>query len=175
MQRGSTVDVTWDLWSDEPLESFTLYRRHNESPQVAIASGEVETTRSYVDRSVDLGETYHYELVIHTMGGDGFRSPVATVTVARLVTSLGQNYPNPFNPRTTISFTLPKAEAVTLAVFDIEGRLVSTLVDEAASAGENAAQWDGRDELGRSVASGIYFYRLQSGTEVRTRKMVLLK
>ena len=81
-----------------------------------------------------------------------------------------QNYPNPFNPATTFSFTLSHRSFVTLKVFDIFGREVATVVDEARNAGTYEAQWDASN-----VASGVYFYRLIADGFVQTRKMVLMR
>jgi glycosidase len=88
---------------------------------------------------------------------------------------LGQNYPNPFNPSTTISFVLPRESHVTLSIFDIRGRPVKTVRDEIVPEGHREVVWDGRDELGNGVSSGIYFYRLTAGEQTLTKKMVLLK
>jgi hypothetical protein len=88
---------------------------------------------------------------------------------------LEQNVPNPFNPTTTIRYTLPQASDVELAVFGVDGKLVRVLQSGAKPAGTFAATWDGRDDSGRSVASGVYFYRLRAGSFNETRKMVLLK
>jgi len=85
-------------------------------------------------------------------------------------------YPNPFNPTTTIGFDLQERVTVTLAVYDVNGKRVKTLVDaELANAGRNEEVWDGRDETGRAVASGVYFYRLDAGGYRETRKMTLVK
>ena len=89
--------------------------------------------------------------------------------------SLNQNYPNPFNPVTTISFSLPEATDVTLDVFNIMGQKVATLVNGPMEAGEHQIQWDGKVEGSGSVATGVYFYRLQAGEFVETKKMLLLK
>ena len=89
--------------------------------------------------------------------------------------TLGANYPNPFNPKTTLSFDLPQAGPVDLAVYDITGRRVATLVDAELTAGRHTVTWLGRDQFGRQVASGIYFSRLIQGGEILTRKMTLLK
>ena len=90
--------------------------------------------------------------------------------------ALAQNYPNPFNPTTTILFSLAERGRVVLKVFDVSGRLVRTLADATLSAGAlHRIEWDGRDEGGVSVASGVYFYRLVTGGFNSTRKMVLLK
>jgi hypothetical protein len=87
-------------------------------------------------------------------------------------------FPNPFNPRTTLAFSLREAAAVTLTIYDVTGRAVRTLVRERLSAGDHAIQWDGRDQAGGSVASGVYFARLtRSGTRGGsvTRRLILLK
>lgn len=83
---------------------------------------------------------------------------------------LAQNYPNPFNPTTNISYTLPSAQMVTLKVYDLLGREVATLVNERQNAGNYIVQFNATN-----LASGVYFYRLQAGTFVETRKMMLLK
>ncbi len=85
------------------------------------------------------------------------------------------NHPNPFNPRTTISYSMPEAGAVSLQVFNLRGELVKTLVDEVVAAGDHEAVWNGRDNGGAGVASGVYFARLASNQGVLTRKMVLTR
>jgi hypothetical protein len=93
--------------------------------------------------------------------------------------SLGQNYPNPFNPQTTISFEIPsfgeKGMHVLLSVYDLRGRKVKTLVDGVRAPGRHSVQWDGRDDGGAGLASGIYFYRLEAGDFVQTRKLLLVE
>jgi len=91
--------------------------------------------------------------------------------------SLMQNSPNPFNPSTTIAFSVPEAMPayVSLEVFDLRGRMVRTLVEGEREAGSYAVFWDGTDNAGRKVPSGVYFYRIQAGNYSQTRKMVLLK
>jgi hypothetical protein len=85
-------------------------------------------------------------------------------------------YPNPFNPTTTIGYEVRERVPVTLAIYDVAGRRVKTLVDgETSGAGYYEQVWDGRDESGRVVASGVYFYRLDGGSHTETRRMVLLK
>ena len=89
--------------------------------------------------------------------------------------ALSQNYPNPFNPQTHIIYQLPRAETVTLTVYNVMGQAVCDLVDEVQGAGEHTVTWNGLDRAGRAVASGIYFYQLVAGEFVETRKMLLLK
>ena len=89
--------------------------------------------------------------------------------------NLFQNYPNPFNPTTTISFGVPSNSHATIKIFDISGSIVRTLADGMRNAGSNEVVWDGRDDSGIEVSSGIYFYRLVAGDFVQTKKMVLLR
>jgi len=89
--------------------------------------------------------------------------------------SLFQNYPNPGNPSTTITFTLPRTTHVTLEIYNLLGQRVRTLVDGAIDAGSHTVVWDGRDEFGKIVPTGIYLYRLQSADFVRVRKLVLVR
>ncbi len=88
---------------------------------------------------------------------------------------LAQNYPNPFNPSTTIRYQLVRAAWVRLAVFDVLGRRIKTLVHQVRPAGDHAVSWDGTDNEGRPVGSGVYHYRLGTDSFNRTRKMVLLR
>jgi len=83
---------------------------------------------------------------------------------------LSQNYPNPFNPSTQISYTIPKASAVTLTIYDILGRQVATLVNAKNEPGEHSISWNAL-----SVPSGVYFYRIVAGSFVQTKKMMLMK
>jgi hypothetical protein len=89
--------------------------------------------------------------------------------------ALYQNYPNPFNPHTTISYSVDREEDVVLAIYDITGKHVRTLVNRPMTPGVYEEEWDGKGANGLNVTSGIYFYRLKAGQRVLTRKMVLTK
>ena len=88
---------------------------------------------------------------------------------------LSQNYPNPFNPETNIEYQLPQAGFVNLTVFNILGQNVRTLVDGYQDAGYYSAHWNGANESGVKVPSGIYFYRVTAGDFSQTKKMMMLK
>ncbi|HEX5131115.1 MAG TPA: FlgD immunoglobulin-like domain containing protein, partial [Candidatus Krumholzibacteria bacterium] len=88
---------------------------------------------------------------------------------------LGQNVPNPFNPLTTIAYSLASDSDVSLVVYDVRGARVKTLVSGHTRAGVQRVQWDGVDDRGSRVSSGVYFYRLVAGSFRDTKKMVLLK
>ncbi|MBN1211309.1 MAG: SBBP repeat-containing protein [candidate division Zixibacteria bacterium] len=89
--------------------------------------------------------------------------------------TLNQNYPNPFNPATNIEYTVASRSYINLAVYNILGQEIKILVDGIRSIGTYRAVWDGTDQNGRLVATGIYFYRLQTGTTVKSKKMLLLR
>jgi hypothetical protein len=93
--------------------------------------------------------------------------------------ALLHNVPNPFNPNTAIEFTLPGGAFVDLSIYDVSGRLVRGLFQGELAAGsytgDRAIRWDGTDDAGKGVRSGVYFYRLKAGAEERTRKMVLVR
>ncbi len=89
--------------------------------------------------------------------------------------SLSENYPNPFNAQTQINYALPKDCNVKVTIYNLLGQRVRVLVDEHQSAGYKTVHWDGKDERGVEVASGVYFYRIQAEDFVQTKKMLLLK
>jgi hypothetical protein len=89
--------------------------------------------------------------------------------------ALENNYPNPFNPTTTIMYQLPEDVRVSVTIYNIQGQVVRTLVNEDQKAGYYTIQWDGRSEAGTTVATGIYIYRINAGTFVTAKKMVMMK
>lgn len=112
-------------------------------------------------------ESFTVELVAGTSGSN----PNVPTSFA-----LHQNFPNPFNPSTTLKYDLDAATHVKLDVLNVLGQKVKTLVDRYQEAGYHSVQWDGIDESGAPVATGVYFYRVNAGDEkVETKKMMLLK
>ena len=101
--------------------------------------------------------------------------PPPSDSVLPLVTRLQDAYPNPFNPRTTIEYDLAKSGQVSVAVFDLAGRLVSQLLDESVAAGRHEVTWQGRDNRGQAAAAGVYFVRLKTANITDTRRMTLVK
>ena len=88
---------------------------------------------------------------------------------------LYDNYPNPFNPITKLSFVLPKNSRVSLTIFDTRGIVVKTLLDSEQVSGKSSVNWDGRNEIGLPVSTGLYFYRIEAEGFTETKKMILLK
>lgn len=111
------------------------------------------STRAFNSRDGDINETGSVPLPYH----------------------LSQNYPNPFNPSTIIQFNLLDNSKVVLKIYDVLGREIRALVDDDMQAGSYTVQWDGADEKGRVVGSGIYFYRLTCGSFICTKKMMMMR
>ncbi len=110
-------------------------------------------------------------VVLGTNGSSGIKnsgSRVRDYTVA-------QNFPNPFNPNTVIEFSLPRAEKATIKVFDLLGREITTLLDRPLASGAHQVTWNGRDQSGVLVGSGVYFYRVEAGEFLKTVKMILMR
>ncbi|MCD8481141.1 MAG: T9SS type A sorting domain-containing protein [Candidatus Cloacimonetes bacterium] len=119
----------------------------------------------------DGGEVMFMEMQItfppHVSNAEGTAPAVAKM--------LNPNFPNPFNPETTISFDMPKAGTAKLDIFNVKGQLVKTLFDGTAQYGKTSLVWNGTDNSGKAVTSGVYFYRLSTEGHSETRKMMLMK
>ncbi len=128
-----------------------------------------------VDPSGLAAGTY-YDTVLIQVNGVTAPLPVTVgLTVGSGQVSTISNYPNPFNPSTTIEYSLPERARVTIDIYNVLGRKVRSLVDAEQAAGSYRIEWNGTDENGRSVASGVYLYRFQAGDAVQTKKMLLAK
>ncbi len=152
-----------------------------------VYSGSFDWTEAVFDLSAYSGPV-RFRFVFGSdayVGGEGWyvddirleSEPTSTSdeTSTPAVLTMDQNFPNPFNPNTNISFSLPQAQAVKLSVYNLKGQLVKNLLDADLPAGYNAINWNGTDDKGNTVSSGIYTYRLQSGGKQITRKMMLMK
>jgi len=169
------VLLNWDA----PLvfRNLTGYRIYRNDESIADVT---ETT--YTDASLQLGIYTYYVTGLY----DQYESAPSNEVNIELTssddplipthTALIGNYPNPFNPETTISFSLSEQSSfVTLDIFNVRGQQVRTLVNEQLTSGFYTYVWDGKSDTGRSVTSGIYFYKMQNADYTRTRKMILLK
>jgi len=173
------VRLTWEVSDEVGIDSYRIYRASSGEGRGAVyASIEAagRTSYQYVDRGVIAGEVYMYTL--SAVEGDGTEKVLGDRKVTVGVPSvlyLGQNYPNPFNPSTEIELRLPRAGEVELNVYDLSGRLVARIYSGRETAGVKRYEWDGKDERGNEVPSGVYFYRLRVGKRVLNRKMVLVR
>ncbi len=173
----SAIEVRWDLWSDEPLDGFTLYRGEgSEAPYDVVADGSASAgERVVTDRDVRAGASYRYVLVVHTSAGNDIRSQEISIRLPVALPTLTQNYPNPFSTVTQFEITVEEPGPVRVGVYDIAGRRVRLLDGGVREPGTYGLSWDGRDAAGALVASGVYFYRVENKIAVPARRMLLLR
>jgi len=161
------------MWSDNAEEGVLT---------VAMASAESRESDGVLAhlrfRLLEQGVS-QFEIRLVNMYLDEFQvvSPANAVTLNGLprTYALSQNYPNPFNPVTTIRYQIPEVTPVAIAVYNMLGQKIAVLVDEQHTAGYYTARWDGRNAAGLQVASGVYLMRMEAGTFMSVRKMLLLK
>ena len=139
----------------------------------APVEGPGELLRVYPEMSSDKAQLARAQFndgaIVALVGAGASAAPLP------IAFALHANWPNPFNPETTIAFDLPQAGGVALQIFDVLGQSVRTLVAESLPAGRHQLVWNGRDESGARVSSGVYVYRLQAAQQVHARRMLLLK
>jgi hypothetical protein len=179
---GGGTDLAWEECPDADFQYFCVYRGLSDDFTPDPGNLVYTTTSTSWRDEVSEGYKYHYKATSIDFSGNESdpTGPGSSTGTTRDVIpdrfALYQNVPNPFNPSTVIHYDVADAGGrITLQVFDVSGRLVKTLVDEAQSAGRKSVSWDGRNGLGSRAASGVYFYRLEAPGHVETRKMVLLE
>lgn len=173
--REDGVLLTWNTASELDCYGWVVQRDGIDVSEVIPGYGTTEEPHDYsfMDQSVEFGETYSYRLKQIDLGGavTYFNPITVTVSAAEVIAyELLQNRPNPFNPLTTIGFALPEAERVNLSVYNLSGGLVATLVDGYREAGAHDITFDAA-----GLSSGVYFYKLTAGDYSSMHKMVLMK
>ncbi len=196
---GSPI-LNWSTQSETDNMGWNVYRStvgNMEQSMILNVEGMIEgagttsepTDYSYRDEhNIIFNVTYWYWLESISISGDAelfgpitlttpYNDPNSNSTPIPIEYGLFQNYPNPFNPSTEISFMLAVDSRVELSIYDIEGRKVITLLDNEIVSGEqmHSIVWNGKDQAGKNVSSGIYFYKLSDGENIETRRMLLIK
>ncbi len=180
------VVITWTTQSETQNLGFHIFKSETPTGQKIRANKELikgainsETRRDYrweepVDKA---GQVWYYWLAdVSTDGAMRFYGPKRVETIAApQFYSLEQNYPNPFNPTTTITFNLKEGGKVQLSIFNLRGQLVRELVNEEKPAGSYSVEWNGLDNEGMRVPSGLYFYSIRINDFAETKKMALTK
>jgi len=176
---GSFVEIAWTVSEAGADARFTVLRAEGGAAFAELAAAAIEREGlSFVctDRGVEPGTTYRYRVDVSDASGRRTLFETDAIAVPAMPLALRQNHPNPFNPSTSIGYYLPAGCAVTLEIYDSSGKLVARLLDgETQGRGTHSVEWRGTDGGGRSVSSGVYFYRLRAGRETLSRKMVLLR
>jgi hypothetical protein len=172
------VELTWTASAAGSFDGFNVYRGEGESPAHFERLNErpfgSAGTNIYLDESALPGRTYTYQ-VGGVQGDREFLSFTLSVSVPEIPLTLYQNYPNPFNPSTSISFYMPGPGRVRLDIFDVQGRRIRTLADSQFEAGRHTVHWNGLNDAGAGVSSGVYLYRLVTGKSSLTRKLVMMR
>ena len=175
--NGASVELAWRISADESIAGLRIYREDADG-MVSSFPGEglldLSSTR-FIDSEVLPGNEYVYTLAVVKPDGSEVRSVETRAWIEIAPARLSQNYPNPFNPVTRIAYYVDRDADVSLMIYDVTGRHVRTLSERRLAPGEYVEIWNGVDEQGDSVASGIYFYRLRIGKTTLTRRMVLLR
>ena len=169
------------------MKYYGIYR-------ASVLDAETEIARvaapeaNYVDQAIEFGMTYYYRIVAVDFSGNASEFSDMVEIVADIRSSSGdtektlpeefglqQNYPNPFNPTTRFTFSVAAQADVSLMIYDVLGRKIRTLVDDEKAPGVYNVVWDGRNEGGSFVATGLYFARFRGGEYSEMRKLVLKK
>jgi hypothetical protein len=179
---SGTIQLDWDDSKARDLAGYRIFRGGISgfpADQDHFLGSSVEP--GYLDDDPIPGESHYKVLAVDRHGnlsaasnlGPGETSNTTVPTTRNVLT---QNHPNPFNPQTTIAFEIEGQVEVSLRVLDLSGRMVrSLIVGESRAPGRHEVTWNGRDDVGRQVASGTYFYRLEAGEFAETKRMVLVK
>jgi hypothetical protein len=181
-----TISLGWDVSVDEDFQYFAIYRSTTAGfdPKGAKPLATL-TGINYNDTEVTPGSQYYYRISAYDFAGNESKySPELNVLVTSVAErgdgtptkyALEQNYPNPFNPETAIRFQLPASSHVRLSIYTALAQEIRVLVDDMQSAAYHVVVWDGRDNAGNPLPSGVYFYRLETEKFTAIKKMVMMK
>lgn len=182
--KSNNVLLEWQLDENLPIDGVNVYRSEQQDKMfVKINADLISTTQAtgghtytYVDGSIAAGKTYSYRLELVGKEGASLQPEVVSIHIPAEF-SLQQNYPNPFNSNTVIQFGIagPGESEVELSIFNMLGQRVRRLAEGTRPEGEYQIEWDGRDDFGNRLPSGIYFYKLKAGNFIETKKLVLVK
>ncbi|UCE05148.1 MAG: T9SS type A sorting domain-containing protein [bacterium] len=174
------VKLAWITATESNNYGFEVQRKFNQEDswqKIGFVEGHGTTAESnyysFKDNPQGKGK-YSYRLKQIDIDGKFKYSPIRQVTIPGKF-ALYQNHPNPFNPETTISFELPKSAHVALDIYNMLGQKIVNLIDERRLAGFQKIIWNGRDEAGNVVGSGVYFYHIKTDGFEATKKLVLLR
>jgi hypothetical protein len=188
------LSLSWDANTEIDLLQYNIYRSDPDDPTMSRSPGEAGAASSYSLLVSTMETTYFdgewrlysgFAYLITAVDRNGNESVADTIDTDAitgddlpdmpLASYLSQNYPNPFNPVTMIQFGLRESSNVTLDIYDVSGRLIRTLVSGPLEPGIYNEMWDGTDDRGHGVASGVYFYSLRADSFTDRKKMVILR
>ena len=174
---NGAVQLTWHTATETDNAHFLIYRNDDVITTIEGAGTTSEPHNyEYIDNQVIPGNTYIYVLADISYANEETKYTNKAVTInipendIPTEFALEDNIPNPFNPITTFNYTLPEAQNVNITIYDITGRQIETLISRYQTAGSYSLKWDASN-----YSSGVYFYRLQTGSFTSTKKMILMK
>lgn len=177
LSRSDLTEITLS-WTDnsDVEDGYIIERKAGSDASFTVIDSLKGSGEEYKDQTVEQGQAYTYRIKAFKGKAESEYSNEATLTVTGLLDeklpgefSISQNFPNPFNPESKISYALPQAGLTRVRIFNMNGQLVKTLLDELKPAGEHVLLWKGDDINGRQVSSGVYFYRIDvmTGEDLR--------
>jgi hypothetical protein len=172
------ITINWTLSEAGKNMEFIVLRSLDDGMFERMDDVDISRDRlffSFTDGTCEPGTAYRYRIDVRD--DEGYRTLFETefISTPALTLTLYQNYPNPFNPATMIRYHLPEDCRISLMVYDAAGRKIKCLLKRNQTKGRHAVGWDGHNDEGIPVSSGVYFYKLTAGKRVLTRKMVLLQ
>ena len=178
--NGKVVSLSWNTLMEIGTVSFQIEKQNkNEWVKIgevkAIGNSNSLKSYSFSDNNSQPGKL-SYRLKILNLNGKFNYSNLITIDLSTpLVFAVSQNYPNPFNPSTTISYQIPKTGLVNITIYDIRGREIKTLLNSSQEPGNYNQIWNGVNNSGYRVSSGVYFYRIKYNSASFIKKMLLVK
>lgn len=181
--NSNNIILDWSTATESNNFGFFVQRRSDANPKLFADIGFVKGNgtavepQHYLYTDVDVPEGVHYYRIKQIDFDGSFKfSAAIEITIALPATArLYQNYPNPFNSSTEITYHLPASGHVELIIYDTIGHQVCRLVDTFQMKGKYTVKWDASDFIGKEVGSGIYYYKIESGSFCEFRKMMLIK
>lgn len=191
--ESNFVQLDWVTQSESGVSGYYIYRNTESSlngavvisPLVTAGNTSLEQYYRFTDAEVTPGNWYYWLQNVDMNGQVAFHGSISVTLTDNsgdngapnipTLTSLTGIYPNPFNPVTSIAFVLAKAEPVRLGIYNVKGALVRTVVAGNLNAGTYRREWNGKDDNGVALSSGLYFLRMTAGEYQHTAKLVLMK
>ena len=188
LEFDQTVFKVKEIVTTDMTQKWTLsYRQHGDTLRLAMAGNEAVDGSSVLavarfDISPDIKQDGYHDLLVHRLSLNEIEEINATTRIQYIAKSLIptsfqllQNHPNPFNASTDIRFELPEASRVKIKIYNLQGQEVRTLLDENREAGYHSIHFDGGNNHGQLLSSGVYIYQLQTNSDIATKKMIIIR
>lgn len=179
--KENGVKIVWETLQNEENLGFNIARSESEKEDYLYINDEliIDEGRNqfiYFDNKIESNKKYFYKLEsVSINGSKSLFGPVSVLVSSPGKWSLSQNYPNPFNSETTINFSIPKSSNVSITIYNINGVVIRKLINANYDAGYYSIKWDGKNNDGIIVSSGIYFCEFRSKDVAITRKIIFAK